>query len=713
MKSSKNGNEKIKSTSIFIALVLFIGLFAYTSAFGFSNIFGYKINPISATLKKGLDLQGGISVLEEIKGEDVDDDTVARTIELLNMRINPEGVKEISILREGENRIRIEIPGEFDSEKVLKSIGRTGELQFRDPDGNVLLEGADIEDASSRLDEFNKPLILLEFNDEGTVKFAEATEKFVGQEISIYMDDEELTSPTVNEAIITGSAQITGSASLEEAQSKANIIKSGALPVTLEVAEYKTVGATLGQSALPLSVKAGLIGIGLVFLFMIIFYRLPGLMANIALLLYIVLVLGTFNVVEATLTLSGIAGFLLAIGMAVDANVLIFERIKEELKVGKTIGAAIDSGFSRALSSILDSNITTFIAGIVLYSMGSGSVKGFALTLMIGIVWSIFTALTITKTLLKLGVKIGFIGGKSHFGVNKNKDTKLLKVVEKTKIWFSVSLVVILIGVVFTFTKGYNLGIDFMGGTLATIEMGEDVTTQDKEIVDDILMEFDENATYNMANNTQIEIRSNTITEDDVSEVFEAIIEEFQLEDDALLSESKVGPSVGNELKQKAIKALAVATILMLIYIAIRFELTFGIAAIIALLHDVLITLSVFVVFDIPINTPFIAAMLTIVGYSINDTIVVFDRIRENLKKMKGEDIKKVTNISISQTITRSINTSLTTLFTIVAVYILVPAVRDFSFPLIIGILSGVYSSIFIASPIWVMLKSRKIKNLK
>ncbi|WP_461204550.1 protein translocase subunit SecD [Clostridium sp. DL1XJH146] len=713
MKSSKKGNVKIKSTSIFIALVLFIGLFAYTSAFGFSNIFGYKINPISATIKKGLDLQGGISVLEEIKGEDVDDDTVARTIELLNMRINPEGVKEVSILREGENRIRIEIPGEFDSGKVLNSIGRTGKLEFRDPDGNVLLEGTDIEDASARLDEFNQPLIILDFNDEGAVKFAEATEEFVGQTISIYMDDEELTSPTVKEAIRSGSAQIDGSVSLEEAQSKANIIKSGALPVTLEVAEYKTVGATLGQSALPLSVKAGLIGIALVFLFMFIIYRLPGIMASIALVLYIVLVLGTFNVIEATLTLSGIAGFLLTVGMAVDANVLIFERIKEELKIGKTIGAAIDSGFSRALSSILDSNITTFIAGIVLYSMGSGSVKGFALTLMIGIVWSIFTALTITRTLLNLGVKMGIISSKSHFGINEKKNSKPLKIIEKTKVWLTISIIIIAIGIMFTFTKGYNLGIDFMGGTLATIEMGEEVTTQDKEIIDGIIMEFDENATSNMANDTQIEIRSNSISEEDVSEILQSMKEEFGLDDDALLSESKVGPSVGSELKQKAIKALAVATILMLIYIAIRFELTFGLAAIIALLHDVLITLSVFVIFDIPINTPFIAAMLTIVGYSINDTIVVFDRIRENSKKMKGEEIKKVTNISISQTITRSIYTSLTTLFTIVAVYILVPAVRDFSFPLIIGIISGAYSSIFIASPVWVMLKSRKNKNLE
>ncbi|SHH38706.1 protein translocase subunit SecD [Clostridium grantii] len=417
--SKSKKNSKVSSIVKFIIVVSLIGLYSYTGAVGFKSIFGYKVAPFTETIKKGLDLQGGVSVLEEIQADEVDEATMERTIEMLSMRVNPDGVKETSVQQEGENRIRIEIPGEFDAEKVLESIGKTGKLEFRDPDGNVILSGDEVTDASAYLDQYSSPTISLEFSAEGTTKFAEATEKFIGQAIGIYMDDELLTNPTVNSTITDGKAIITGSDTLEEASRKAGIIKSGALPVTLKAVEYKTVGATLGASALPLSIKAGIIGILIVFIFMIAYYRMPGLMANIALLLYVFLVLGTFSTIEATLTLSGIAGFLLTVGMAVDANVLIFERIKEELKLGKTIKNAVDTGFSRALSSILDSNITTIIAAIVLYSLGSGSVKGFALTLMIGIVLSIFTALTITRLLLNLAINIGLIKSSSHFGVRR------------------------------------------------------------------------------------------------------------------------------------------------------------------------------------------------------------------------------------------------------------------------------------------------------
>jgi preprotein translocase subunit SecD len=395
-----------------------LGLLTYSGFFGVKNVFGYRVKSFNETINKGLDLQGGISVLEEIQGE-ADNETIGRTIEMLNMRLNPEGVKEIAITKEGKNKIRIEIPGEFDSKKVLESIGKTGKLEFKGPDEAVILTGSDVKDAIAYLDDMGKPTIGLELKEAGAKKFADATGKFKGQQITIYMDEEVLTSPTVNDVITTGKAVITGSASLDEAKRQANIIKSGALPVTLKAVEFKTVGATLGANALPLSVKAGVIGILLVILFMAIYYRLPGVLAGIALIFYVVIVLGTFSVVGVTLTLSGIAGFLLTVGMAVDANVLIFARIKEELKLGKSIRNAVDSGFNRALSSILDSNITTIIAAIVLYYLGSGAVKGFALTLMIGIIWSIFTALTVTKTLIKLSMGIGLVNSTSHFGVKR------------------------------------------------------------------------------------------------------------------------------------------------------------------------------------------------------------------------------------------------------------------------------------------------------
>jgi preprotein translocase subunit SecD len=420
MKNGRsNKSQKTKSTFIFIVLVCIVGLLAYSGFAGIKNIFGYRVKPFSQAINRGLDLQGGISVLEEIKGDNVDNDTIERTIEMLSMRVNPDGVKETSVQREGKNKIRIEIPGEFDSKKVLDSIGKTGKLEFKGPDNKVILTGSDVENATAYLDDMGNPTIGLELKSEGTKKFAEATKKFLNQPISIYMDEELLTSPTVQAVITNGKATITGSKSLEEAKRQANIIKSGALPVTLEAVEFKTVGATLGSNALPLSMKAGAIGISLILLFMIIYYKRPGIMASIALIIYVILVLGTFAAVGVTLTLSGIAGFLLTVGMAVDANVLVFERIKEELKLGKSIKTAVDAGFNRALSSILDSNITTIIAAVVLYYLGSGAVKGFATTLMIGIIISIFTALTVTKTLMKLGMEMGILNNASHFGVKR------------------------------------------------------------------------------------------------------------------------------------------------------------------------------------------------------------------------------------------------------------------------------------------------------
>lgn len=286
----------------------------------------------------------------------------------------------------------------------------------------------------------------------------------------------------------------------------------------------------------------------------------------------------------------------------------------------------------------------------------------------------------------------------------------MLKIIERTKIWFSISIIIILIGMTFLVTKGLNFGIDFNGGTIVTIEMGKDFNQKQKEEADKIIHKYDANATSYIANTTQLDIKSNSLTSDSINKIFSELKTKYKLEEKSLISQTNVGPSIGNELKTKAVKALLFATVAMLIYIGIRFEIKFGIAAILALIHDILITLSVYAIFDIPVNSPFIAAILTIVGYSINDTIVIFDRIRENTKKMRGKDVGEIANISVNQTMSRSINTVLTTLFTIIAVYVFVPAVRDFTFPLIIGILSGAFSSIFIASPIWVILKKTKKK---
>lgn len=411
-----------KSTVLFILSVLVIGFLAYAGAYGVNNVFGtgYKIKSFGETIKKGLDLQGGVSLVEEIQADKVDAATISRTIELLNLRVNKLGVSETVVQREGQKRIRIEIPGIYNTKEVIETVGKTGELKFVGPDKQVILTGKDVKNAIAQINpDNNQPIISFELNDDGTKKFAEATKKFIGQPIAIYMDEELLTNPKVNSVIPNGKGIIEGSKSLEEAKRQAGIIKSGALPVVVKPVEVKTVGATLGANALPLSVKAGVVGVGLVFLFMLLYYRVPGLIANIALALYIVMVLLTFVSMKAILTLSGIAGFLLTIGMAVDANVLIFERTREELRSGKSIKSSVDAGFHRALSSILDSNITTIIAALVLYNLGTGPVKGFALTLMVGIILSMFTAIVVTRFLLNLAVDMGMLNSLAAFGVKR------------------------------------------------------------------------------------------------------------------------------------------------------------------------------------------------------------------------------------------------------------------------------------------------------
>jgi len=410
--------KKKKSTLLFLTAILVIGISAFVGFRGI-EIGSYRFKPFTETINRGLDLQGGMSILEEVQGGKVDSKTLDTTIELISMRVNKMGVSETTVTKEGDNRIRIEIPGKFDSKEILDTVAKSGELKFVGPDKVTILTGKDVKDATSYLDNDNKPSIGLEFNSSGQKKFADATQKFLGQKISIYMDDELLTDPTVQVAITDGKAVVSGSESLEVATTKAQIIKSGALPVTLKAVSVKTVGATLGKNALPLSMKAGAIGILFVLLFMLLYYRVPGIIANISLILYVVLVLGAFSAINATLTLAGIAAFLLTVGMAVDANVLIFERIKEELKTGKSIKSSVDSGFHNALSSILDSNTTTIVAAVVLYTIGTGSVKGFALTLMVGVFISVFTAFTSTRFLLKLAVEMGLLSKLSHFGVKR------------------------------------------------------------------------------------------------------------------------------------------------------------------------------------------------------------------------------------------------------------------------------------------------------
>ena len=409
---------KGKSTALFLTCLLVIAFLAYSSTKGLV-IGNYEIKPFSQTIKRGLDLKGGISVVMEIQKDKVSTEERERTIELLSMRVNKMGVSETTITQEGAKRIRIDIPDKFDTKEVLDTVGKTGNLRFVGPDETEILTGKDVKDASTYLDQQGSPIINLELTTDGTKKFADATKKYLGQRIAIYMDDDQLTNPEVQAIISDGKAIITGSQDTAEAKRNAGIIKSGALPVPIKTVSVKVVGPTLGANALPQSIQAGKVAMILIFVFMVLYYRVPGLIACTALVLYMILLLGIFTSIGATLTLSGIAGFLISAGMALDANVLIFERMKEELKAGKSVKSAIDAGFHRAMTSVLDSNITTVISGIILYSLGSGTVKGFALTLIIGVVLSMFTAITVSRFLIKLAAGMGLLTKKTigTFGV--------------------------------------------------------------------------------------------------------------------------------------------------------------------------------------------------------------------------------------------------------------------------------------------------------
>ncbi|MEG0238043.1 MAG: protein translocase subunit SecD [Clostridium sp.] len=412
---------KGKSTFIFTLCTLAIIVLALVCFKGVT-IGGWEVKSFDQTITKGLDLQGGVSVLLGIQDENVSKEDLQKTKDLIQLRVNKLGVAETVVTTEGDNRIRVDIPGEYNSQGIVDSLSKTGNLTFKAPDGKVLLTGKDVKSASAVLDQQSgKPQVSLELNDEGTKKFAEATGQYLNQQISINMDEEQLTNPTVQSQITNGKAVITGMESMDEAKNIAGLINSGALPVTIKALSQQTVGAQLGATALPNAVKAGVVGIGLIFVFMILYYRIPGLIASIALTLYVTLVLLIFVEIGATLTLPGIAGFLLTIGMAVDANVLIFERIREELRKGVTVKASVKRGFENALSSIVDSNVTTIIAALVLYFMGSGSVKGFAITLLIGIVVSLFTALVVTKFLMNQALNMGLLNKLSHFRVKAKR----------------------------------------------------------------------------------------------------------------------------------------------------------------------------------------------------------------------------------------------------------------------------------------------------
>ena len=749
----------MKKSNAIITLLVFLAVLAGVTFIDVKGIDGNgKVAASDITL--GLDLAGGVSITYEVVGDEEPSATdLADTKRKLEERVYNYS-NEAQVYLEGNDRINVEIPGVTDANAILEELGNPGTLYFlaqkgsdgndnysqtivQDEDGNaslayvlnrsideivadgcVVLNGSDIKSAEavpyqdSQTGNTSSYCIDLLLNDEGRQKFADATTSAYqnGETIAIYYDGKVICAPTVNGALTDGRAQISGNYTYEDAEKLASLIRIGGLKLELNEIHSKVVGAQLGSDAIKTSLEAGAIGLAVIAVFMIGVYFLPGFVASLALLLYTALIVLLLNGFDITLTLPGIAGIILSIGMAVDANVIIFARIREELATGKTVKSSEKIGFDKALSAILDGNITTLIAALVLLIFGSGSIKGFAQTLILGIVLSMFTALFVTRWLLRAFYAIGFTSEK-WYGVGK--EHKALDFVGKRWVYFAISLVLIVGGFVMMGVNKaqtgnpLNLSLDFVGGTSMTVTFNEQKSLSELET--DVIPEMEKIAgsavqPQPVQNSTDVVFKTNALDVTKRDAIEEMLLDKYGVENEQIVMET-IGGNISKETTVKTFASVCVAMVCMLIYIAIRFKnISFGAGGVLALLHDVLVVLAFYAAAKVSVGSTFIACMLTLVGYSINATIVVYDRIRENRSQMgSGADLKDVINRSITQTLSRSIFTSLTTFIMVAALYVLgVTAIREFALPLMVGIACGTYSSVFLAGSMYYMMQKNK-----
>lgn len=682
------------------------------------------IQPLKDRMKLGLDVKGGVYVVMEaktdLKGDELRD-AMEQTQAVIEERVNQMGLAEPVVTIEGEKRIRVELPGAEDAQEAIDQIGRTAQLQFALADGTIVLDGGNVKDANIATDnESAGYAVALEFDSEGSDLFYQATsqaysgavtsaiEGVDNKAIMIILDGQIISAPAVKEPISGGQCSITGSFSQEEASNLAALIRGGALPLELEEINSSVQSAKIGYNALEMSVYAGIIGLAIIMIIMLIAYRAMGIAADLALLFYVIIVLNIMSAMGSVLTLPGIAGIILSVGMAVDANVVIFSRIREEITNGRTVRVAVQTGFKRAMSTVVDSQVTTLIAAVILYQIGTSAVRGFAFTFMIGIIVSIFTAVVITQLYVGLISESKKLGKKSYFGIKENNTAtfninKELHFIKHRKVFYIISVAILVVGLVFGLVRGLNYGIDFTGGTMIQMDMGKQVNVSD---VEKAIKKYDlsPEIIYSGENNEQIVIRTiESLDSDKRAEVIETINQQFGTTDEDVIAEELFGPSIGKELRNNAILAIIIASICMLIYIRFRFsQWKFGGAALLGVLHDVLIVIAFYAIFNITVNNPFIAGILTVVGYSINDTIVIFDRIRENIKYLRKGNTEELIDKSITQTLGRSLMTSITTLIVMVPLLIMAgEAIREFVLPLMVGIIAGAYSSIAVCSPLY------------
>ena len=714
---------KKSKAAVILAVILaaFVGLAYYASIILSSTGIGEDMS-----IPLGLDLSGGVSITYQVVDENPSAEDMSDTIYKLQKRVDSYST-EASVYQVGDDRITVEIPGVQDANQILEDLGNPGSLEFQMPDGSVFMTGDMVEDAqgATATDRYgNKQYIVsLKLTDEGAKIFGEVTSENIGKNLPIVYDGETISYPQVQSAITGGEAQITGMSSFEEADNLATQIRIGSLSLQLSELESSVVGAQLGSQAISSSLKAGAIGLAIVMVFMIVMYAVPGIAASLALAIYTTLVIATLYLFDITLTLPGIAGIILGIGMAVDANVIVFARIREEIATGKSVQTSMKIGFQKAMSAILDGNITTLIASVVLMALGSGTVKGFAYTLMIGIILSLFTAMVVTRYIL---YSLYALGLKSEKLYGRAKERKSIDFIGKKAVFFTISGIIIAAGLISmgvhsaTEGKALNYGLDFMGGTSTTADFGKDMTIEDIEndivpYVEKVTGDSDVQATK-VEGTTQVTIKTRTLSLDERQELEDTLAENCDVDASTITSQS-ISSTISGEMRSDALKAVIVSCIFMLLYIWFRFkDIRFAASAILALVHDVLVVITVYALVRISVGSTFIACVLTIVGYSINDTIVIFDRIRENLAfktgKQTAEELREVANKSLTQTLSRSINTSITTFIMVVMLYILgVASIRDFSLPLMAGLVCGAYSSICIATELWYVMKVHFGKN--
>ncbi|HIS56423.1 MAG TPA: protein translocase subunit SecD [Candidatus Fimimorpha excrementavium] len=712
--------SKKKGIFSLIAVLAVTALILYTAIFGI----GEDASGSMADINLGLDLRGGVSITYEAVEENPSEQSMEDTKDKLQDRVENYST-ESQVYMEGSNRITIDIPGATDANEILKELGQPGTLIFctdaNDPEGTMVMDGNDIQNAqgymnSQATDSRDRYIVQLTLTENGRQKFAAVTEELAETQGILYIvyDGEIVSAPRCEQKIDSETCEINGMSSLEEANQLASTIRIGALPVELKELRSSVVGAKLGEEAVQTSLLAGVIGLVIVIVFMVVLYRMPGVAASIALILYtgmIIVLLGAFNQ-EITLTLPGIAGIILSIGMAVDANVIIFTRIREEIGMGRNVSTAINTGFSKALSAIIDGNVTTLIAAAVLYVMGSGTVRGFAQTLALGIVLSMFTALFVTRTIIKALYAMGMQDEKFYGKVIHKKTINFLG---KKMFCFALSGLIILIGIgtmVYNGVRGdaLNYSLDFKGGTSTSVTFNENYTIDQlndevKPVVAEVTKDNDIQMTP-VQNSNEVNIKTRELTQEEREELYQKLQENFGV-DETLITYDNIGATVSGEMQKSAVRAAVIAAIFMLIYVWFRFkDIKFASSAVLALIHDVMIVVTCYAVFRWSVGNTFIACILTIVGYSINATIVIFDRIRENLKEKKQMELAELVNTSISQTLTRSINTSVTTVIMVIVLYIVgVESIREFALPLIVGLVAGTYSSVCLTGAMWYMMK--------